>query len=69
MCFVKSNPTPAPVVAEVEQPKVERKVADASITKNSQNNAQKQGIRQNLKTSSQGILDSAEVSKKTLLGE
>ena len=54
---------------EVEEKVVERKTADASITKNSQNNTKQQGVSQNLKTASQGLVDNPDVTKKTLLGE
>ena len=65
MCFVKS----APVVPVVEQPKVERHQADASLTKNSANDNEPKGYLQNLKTTPVGLEDYAKTDKKTLLGE
>ena len=66
MCFAKSSPTIP--VAEPQDPVV-RHEADASITKNSQNNNLKGSFRQNIKTSALGLEDTANTYKKTLLGE
>lgn len=64
MCFIKSSKA-APVV---EEPEIERKQADASLTKNSQNNTNR-GYKQNIRTSAYGLTDSALTEKNTLLGE
>ncbi|MBR5303659.1 MAG: hypothetical protein IKU37_02400 [Candidatus Gastranaerophilales bacterium] len=66
MCFAKS----APVVPVVKpQDPVIRHEADASLTKNSQNNELASGFKQNIKTSALGLEDEANTAKKTLLGE
>ncbi len=65
MCFIKSS---TPVSAEVETTQVERKQADASVTKSSQSQRLR-GYEQNIKTSPVGLTDSANTEKKTLLGE
>ena len=66
MCFAKSAPA-APVI-EPQDPVV-RHEANASITKNSQNNDMKGGFKQNIKTTALGLEDNANTEKKTLLGE
>ena len=65
MCFVKSSSVPK----VVEQEPVVRQQADASLTKNSQNNQDKTGYMQNIRTSALGLVNEANTSKKTLLGE
>lgn len=65
MCFIKSST--ATVTAAEEEPIV-RQEADASVTKNS-NQSYASGYKENLKTSSIGLTDEANVEKKTLLGE
>lgn len=65
MCFVKSSSLPKTVV---EEPVVQTQ-ADASLTKNSQNNQEKSGYKQNIRTSALGLENEANVVKKTLLGE
>ena len=65
MCFVKSSSVPK----VVEQEPVVRQQADASLTKNSQNNQDKSGYMQNIRTSALGLVNEANTSKKTLLGE
>ena len=69
MCFVKS--APAPVLTATPEPvaKVERHEANASLTKNSQNEQQPKGFLQNIKTTPLGLEDTAVSDKKTLLGE
>ena len=65
MCFKKS-----PSIPVVEPQVVERKQADASLTKNSQiekNN--KSAFAENLRTSAYGLTDYAQTEKNTLLGE
>ena len=65
MCFAKSSPsTPA---VEPQEPVVQHQ-ANASITKNSQNN-KKSGFSENVKTSIFGLEEQANTSRKTLLGE
>lgn len=70
MCFVKSKAAEvAPVVNEPQQQDiVQRKEADASLTKTSQIE-EKRGFAQNIKTSALGLQDDASVSQKRLLGE
>ncbi len=64
MCFVKT-----PSVPNIQPEIVERKQADASVTKNSQNQNKKSGFAQNVKTSAFGLTDEAVTGKNTLLGE
>lgn len=66
MCFAKSS---APVVQVEPQEAVVRHQADASVTKNSKNNSNLQGYKQNLKTTPLGLEQVANTEKKTLLGE
>lgn len=65
MCFVKSS-KPAPTVQE---PEIDRKQADASLTKNSQISNTNRGYGQNIKTSAYGLSDMAKTERNTLLGE
>jgi len=65
MCFVKSSDVK---ISEIEDT-VQQKQANADLTKNSQNNSQKGGYLQNLKTSPLGLEDKDVSNKKTLLGE
>ena len=55
-------------IKEVVQEPVVRHEADASVTKNSDQNLSS-GYKENLKTSPIGLTDEANVKKKTLLGE
>ena len=64
MCFAKS----APAVQVEPQDPVVRHEANASLTKNSQNNKQS-GFRENIKTSAFGLYENPDAEKKTLLGE
>ena len=64
MCFVKSS---SPKI--VEEPEVERKQANASLTKNSINTTSNRGYQQNIRTSAYGLTDMANTEKNTLLGE
>ncbi len=67
MCFIKSS---SPSVPEaVSQDIVQRKEADASLTKNSNSNREASTFKQNLKTSAFGVEDETNTNKKTLLGE
>ena len=65
MCFTKTFSAP-PV--EKKDPVI-RHEADASLTKNSKSNLTSQGFKQNIKTSAFGLDETANVAKKTLLGE
>jgi len=69
MCFAKSAPSAPPPAPVVVQEPVVRKSADASITKNSQDNRNKGAFLQNVKTDVFGLDDNAKTQKKTLLGE
>lgn len=65
MCFVSSSGS-----ADIpKEPEVERKQADASLTKNSLNANSNRGYRQNIKTSAIGLTDEANTGKSVLLGE
>ena len=67
MCFVKTK-TVDTTPAQIDP--VERKEANASLTKTSDiEKNKKTGFEENIKTSAQGILEEANVSKKQLLGE
>ena len=68
MCFIKSSGASV-VATSVPQDPVERHEANASITKNSQNENSPKGYLQNIKTSPVGLTDAADTEKKTLLGE
>ena len=65
MCFVKSSSLPKTVI---EDPVVQQQ-ANANLTKNSQNNQEKSGYQQNIRTSALGLENDANTVKKTLLGE
>lgn len=65
MCFVKKA-VETTVVATPE-PTKERKKADASLTKNS--STSQVGIKNNIKTSPQGLGEDTNSTRKTLLGE
>ncbi len=64
MCFIKSSTKPV----VIQQEPVERKQANAQTTKSTQDERFR-GYEQNVKTSSIGLTDDANVEKKTLLGE
>ena len=64
MCFIKSGSPSLPVQEEVI-----RHEANASLTKNSSNNQEVKGYKQNIKTSALGLDEQAKTAKKTLLGE
>ena len=69
MCFVKKAAT---VIEEEEiqqKDPVIRQQADATLTKNSQNNTKRSGYTQNVKTTPLGLEDISNNNKKTLLGE
>ena len=68
MCFIKSSGANV-AAASTPQAPVERHEANASITKNSQNDNSPKGYLQNLKTTPMGLSDIADTEKKTLLGE
>ncbi len=68
MCFVKSKPVEAAPAAVEPQDIVQRKEADASLTKTSQM-GEKKGFSQNIKTSALGLQDEAQTGQKRLLGE
>ena len=63
MCFAKTTPSIP------EQPPVIQHEANASLTKNSDNNKLSSGYKQNIKTSAFGLEENAKTTKKTLLGE
>lgn len=67
MCFVKSSPVD--ISAQIQKPVVERHQADAAATKNSLIDNQPRGYLQNIKTTPLGLIDNANVQKKTLLGD
>lgn len=73
MCFIKTPKISRYVAAEtktIAQDPIERKEAVAASTKNSQIEAgRRAGYMQNIKTSTTGLEDEAQISKKTLLGE
>ena len=68
MCFIKKG-AKLSVAQQTAQDKVERHEADAETTKNSLNENEPKGFLQNVKTSPIGLTDSANIDKKTLLGE
>ena len=68
MCFIKKAAA-MPILPAPEPEKVERHEADASLTKNSQNEQKPKGYLQNIKTSPVGLEDIVTSDKKTLLGE
>ena len=68
MCFIKSSGVSVSASSPQPDP-VERHEANASITKNSQNENSPKGYLQNIKTSPVGLTDIADTEKKTLLGE
>ena len=67
MCFIKKSSID--VSQETSQDTIQRHQADASLTKNSQNENAQKGYLQNLKTTPIGLVDDAKTEKKTLLGE
>lgn len=67
MCFIKSSGVN--LAANTPQDTVERHEANASVTKNSQNENSPKGYLQNIKTTPVGLTDTADTEKKTLLGE
>ena len=66
MCFLNTS---KPKTVVPKEPKVDRKQANASLTKNSINPATNLGYRANVKTSYFGLSDHADVGKSTLLGD
>ena len=68
MCFIKTSSKEVAIQPAEEKETVARREADASITKSSVD-SNKQGFKQNLKTSAIGLGETAETEKKTLLGE
>lgn len=69
MCFAKSSPTVVKTDPVVVQDPVVRKEANASLTKNTKDERNKGAFLQNIKTSNYGLNETANVQKKTLLGE
>lgn len=65
MCFSKSPK----IQTQVESEKIDRKEANASLTKNSQNLQNQNSYLNNLKTTPIGLQDNVATEKKTLLGE
>ena len=66
MCFIKSS-TPEIVTTVEQKEPVKRQEANAQATKNS--NKEKNAFLENLKTSPIGLEDTANIQRKTLLGE
>jgi len=64
MCFIKTS---APKISSEPTEIVERHEANATLTKNSNQNLK--GYQENLKTTPIGLEDNANTKRKTLLGE
>ena len=67
MCFIKSSSGASQVVVKKPDPVI-RHQADSDVTKTSRETVSS-GYIENLKTSPQGLVDTAPSHKKTLLGE
>ncbi|MBR1617089.1 hypothetical protein IJ670_02955 [bacterium] len=68
MCFIRSSSADISTTVS-KKDNVERHQADASLTKNSQNESNKASYSRNFKTTPQGLTQDAPVQKKMLLGE
>ena len=67
MCFTGGSDSE--IIKAQKTAPVERHQADASITKNSQNTTSSKGMDKAIKTTPMGLMDDANIKKKTLLGE
>lgn len=68
MCFIKKSISVDSTPIIQQQQTIDRKKADASLTKTSMINSQG-NISQNIKTSPYGMQGTIETNRKTLLGE